>query len=82
MRNIIQIQEEYMETVNGGMDRWSHHRDGGHAGRIRSAAHKKALSAFLKIGFDPQVAEKMVRDAHDLLLLERAGVDDDLNHAS
>lgn len=81
MKTIIQIQDEYAETVSLGMDRWSHRRDGGHVSRIRRGAARKARKALLKFGFTDAQATQMIQDAHDVMKLERAGVDDDLNHA-
>lgn len=81
MKNFIQVQEEYAETVSLGMDRWSHRRDGGHLSRIRRGAARKARKAFLKFGFTDAQATQAIQDAHDVMMLERAAVDDDLNHA-
>ena len=81
MKNLIEIQQEYMDKVSSGMDRWSHRRDGGHAGRIRAAAFRRARAAFMKLGFSEKQAFSAIRDAHDVMLLERAAVDDELNHA-
>lgn len=78
-KTLTQIQEEYMETVSLGMDRWSHRRDGGHSGRIRGGASKKAHKALIKWGYTDVQARQIIRDAHDLMMLERAAVDDDLN---
>lgn len=81
MKTLIQIQQEYMDTVSAGMDRWSHRRDGGHAGRIRSGAYRRAFKALMAWGYTEEQARQCIQDAHDMMLLERAGVDDELNHA-
>ena len=81
MKNMIAIQQEYMETVSLGMDRWSHRRDGGHSSRIRHGAARKAHESLVKLGFTDEQAKQIIRDAHDMMLLERAGVDDPLNEA-
>jgi plasmid replication initiation protein len=81
MTNLISIQERYMETVSAGMDRWLHRRDGGHSGRIRAGAYRKARKALLRMGFTLSQVEAIIRDAHDVMLLERAAVDDPLNFA-
>lgn len=81
MKNLIEIQQEYMDTVSGGMDRWSHRRDGGHSGRIRGGAFKRAHKALTKWGFTDKQARQVIQDAHDQMLLERAAVDDPLNFA-
>lgn len=71
MRNLIQIQQEYMDTVSGGMDRWAHRRDGGHSHRIRGGAWRKAMKALLAWGYTEQQARQIIRDAHDVMTLER-----------
>lgn len=82
MKSLIQIQQEYMDTVSSGMDHWSHRRDGGHSDRIRHGAFRKAHKSLMKLGFTERQASMMIRDAHDVMLLERAAVDAPLNQGS
>ena len=79
MKTMIQIQQDYMDTVSAGRDRWMHRRDGGHSGRIQHGARRKAMRRLTAMGFTEPQARQIVQDAHDMMLLERAGVDDDLN---
>lgn len=85
-RNLIQIQQDYIDTVSAGIDRWQHRQlryrgslDAGHAGRIRSGAFRRAMKALLAWGYTDKQARQVIRDAHDVMLLERAAVDDPLN---
>jgi hypothetical protein len=68
---LIQIQERYIETVNAGVARWSHRKNGGHADRIRRGAHHKAQKQLLALGFTQEQAEQAIRDARDIANLER-----------
>jgi len=79
MKTLIQVQQEYMDTVSAGIDRWSHRRDGGHSGRIRTGAFRKAHKALMRFGFTDTQSRQIIRDAHDVMMLDRAGVDDTLN---
>ena len=81
MKNMIDIQQEYIDTVNAGMDRWSHRRCGGHSSRIRRGAYHKAYKALTRWGHTDEQAKQIIQDAHDMMLLERAAVDDPLNGA-
>lgn len=74
MKNLIEIQQEYMDTVSAGLDRWAHRKDGGHASRIRVGAARKALKALLKWGFTEAQARAAIQQAHDIMKLERASV--------
>ncbi len=83
MKTLTQIQQEYIDTCNTAMDRWSHRKGGGQSHRTIGAARKKAMTAFRKFGcFSEDQVRQMMRDAQDLLELERAAVDDELNHAT
>ncbi len=81
MKNLIQIQQEYIDTVSLGMDRWSHRKDGGHISRIKRGARHNAEKALAKLGFSKEMVDYQIKQAHDVMLLERASVDDELNHA-
>ena len=81
MRNLQNIQDEYIAACNTALDRWSHRRNGGHSHRSIRAARRKAESAIALWGFNTSQVKAIMRDANDILALERAAVDDDLNHA-
>ena len=81
MKNLQQIQDEYIAACNATLDRWSHRRNGGHSHRSMRAARRKMESAIIRWGYTPKQAAQIIRDADDILALERAGVDDELNHA-
>lgn len=81
MKTIIQIQQEYMDTVSAGIDRWSHRRDGGHSGRIRAGAWRRAHKALTALGFNDAQARDQIKQTHEVMELERACIDDELNHA-
>jgi len=81
MKNLQQIQDEYIAACNATLDRWSHRRNGGHSERSLRAARKRAANAILRWGFTPKQAAQIIRDADDILALARAAVDDELNHA-
>lgn len=81
--SLIEAQQEYIDTVNAGILRWSHRRGGGHSHRTRRGATNKLQSALLGAGFTAQQAIQAVKDARDMAELERntdAGVYDELNH--
>lgn len=70
--SLISIQQEYIETVNAGLARWSHRKNGGHSGRVRAGARHKMVRELARLGFDdPQIAAA-IKDASDMLTLERA----------
>jgi plasmid replication initiation protein len=71
MKTIIQIQEQYIETVNAGIARWSHRKDGGHSGRITRGAKRKADNELAKMGFATAEREQIIKDARDMAELER-----------
>lgn len=84
MFSLIKSQQEYIDTVNAGILRWSHRRGGGHAHRVTRGATHKLQAALLAAGFTAQQALQAVKDARDMAELERnenAGVYDELNHA-
>ncbi len=81
-RGLIRIQTDYIDTVSAGMDRWSHRRDGGHSGRIREGAWRRAYKSLIAWQYTDEQARRIIADAHEQMMLERAAVDDELNHAS
>lgn len=81
MRNLQQIQDEYIAACNAALDRWSHRVNGGHSHRSVRAARRKAERALSRWGFNANQIAAIMRDVNGMLALERAAVDDDLNHA-
>ncbi len=71
-QTLIGIQEEYVETLNAGMARWSHRKDGGHSQRISRGARHAAEKQLRKIGFtDEKQIAQIIQDARDMAALER-----------
>jgi hypothetical protein len=68
---LIQIQDRYVETVNAGIARWSHRKDGGHSDRIRRGAYHQAQKQLASIGFTSEQTEQAIKDARDMAELER-----------
>jgi hypothetical protein len=72
LKTLTQIQEEYIETINMGMQRWSHRKDGGHMSRISRGARHTAGKELRKLGFtDSKQIEQIITDARDMAALER-----------
>lgn len=70
-KTIIEIQQAYIDTVNAGISRWSHRKDGGHASRIMRGARRKAESELAKLGFATAERDQIIKDARDVAVLER-----------
>ena len=68
---LTQIQDQYIETVNAGIARWSHRKNGGHADRIRRGAFHKAEKQLNDLGFTPEQISQAIKDARDMAELER-----------
>lgn len=66
---LIGIQEEYMDRVSTANSRWSHRRDGGHAGRSRRAAYRQALKALRGLEYSETQARLAIKDAQDMVVL-------------
>jgi len=75
--NLIQIQDRYIERVNGAFNRWSHRskpawtKAGGHYSRIRGAAVREALRNLMKWGLTEEQARAAITQADDMAELER-----------
>jgi predicted Rdx family selenoprotein len=71
-QTLIGIQQEYIDTVNAGIARWSHRKKGGHAARISRGARHTAERKLHGLGFtdDKQIAQ-IIQDARDMATLER-----------
>jgi hypothetical protein len=71
-KTLIGIQEEYIETLNAGVARWSHRKDGGHSQRISRGARHAAEKSLRKIGYtDDRQITQIIQDARDMAILER-----------
>ena len=70
-KTLIQIQEEYIETINLGMQRWSHRKDGGHMSRISRGARHTAEKELRKLGYPEKQIAQILQDARDMAALER-----------
>jgi hypothetical protein len=68
---LIQVQEQYVDTVNAGLARWAHRKDGGHSSRICRGAYHKAQKQLLSLGFTQPQIEQAIKDARDMAELER-----------
>ena len=71
MHNLIGLQEEYIDTVNSGIDRWAHRRDGGHARRIQRGANRRIRAKLARLGFSEAEAEYALQQARDMAELIR-----------
>jgi hypothetical protein len=71
MQTLTEIQDEYIATVNAGLARWSHRKDGGHSSRILRGAYHKAKRELHRLGMDAEQIKNAIRDARDMAELER-----------
>jgi hypothetical protein len=71
MKSIIAIQQAYIDTVNAGIARWAHRKDGGHSGRISRGARHNADKDLARLGFATAQREQIIKDARDMAVLER-----------
>ena len=71
MKTLIEIQQEYIDTLNAGIARWSHRKDGGHASRISRGARHAAEKNLRKLGYPEQQIPQLIQDARDMAALER-----------
>jgi len=68
---LIAVQNEYIETINLGVQRWGHRKGGGHASRIQCGARRRAAKKLGKLGFTPIQTATVLRDAHEMAALLR-----------
>lgn len=69
---LIGIQQEYIDTLNAGIARWSHRKGGGHSSRISRGARHAAEKKLRQLGYsDQKQIDQTVRDARDMASLER-----------
>ena len=74
---LTSIQDDYIATINAGIDRWAHRPKaygiaGGHSNRILRGARHKAEERLRRIGFteQPQI-DQILKDARDMAALLR-----------
>ena len=71
-QTLIRIQEQYIETLNAGIARWAHRKDGGHSDRISRGARHTAEKQLRRLGFsDQKQIDQIIKDARDMAVLER-----------
>jgi len=70
-KNLIAIQDEYVETINTGIARWAHRKKGGHMPRIMRGARHKAEKALRQWGFNDRQIDAVIADAKDMAALIR-----------
>ena len=76
-QTLIGIQDEYVETVNAGIARWSHARKhysgdlGGHANRVANGARRVATKKLTKLGFSKEQGDVVLKDAWEMASLIR-----------
>lgn len=68
---LIDVQQDYMDTVNAGMARWGHRKALGHAARISRGARHAAEKRLRRLGFTDQQIAVLIKDARDMAELER-----------
>lgn len=68
---LIGIQEQYIETLNGGIARWPHRKEGGHSSRISRGARHAAEKKLRKLGYTESQIDQIIRDARDMATLIR-----------
>jgi hypothetical protein len=71
MKTLIELQECYIETLNAGIARWSHRKDGGHSARIARGARRKAETSLRKCGYSQGQIDAAIKDARDMAVLLR-----------
>ena len=77
-QTLIAIQEQYVETLNVGIERWAHRPKtpysvgGGHADRIARGARHKAEKQLRRLGHTDQTQiTSILNDARDMAALLR-----------
>lgn len=72
METLIGIQDKYVETLNAGIARWAHRRNGGHTSRISRGARHAAEKGLRRLGFtDGKQIDQIIQDARDMASLIR-----------
>jgi hypothetical protein len=69
--NLISIQDEYIATINAGIARWSHRKEGGHSSRILRGAYHQAERKLQRLGLTAEQIKQALHDAKDIAELER-----------
>jgi hypothetical protein len=76
-KTLTELQDEFVETVNAGIARWSHRHKlqwqvgGGHANRIYHGAVSKLKGGLEKWDYTPDQIEACTKDARDMAELVR-----------
>jgi hypothetical protein len=68
--SLIEIQEAYIARVAAAHSKISARTKGDRFHRTRTAARKDAIRQLTRKGFDEAGASLIVKDAHDMFLLE------------
>lgn len=71
METLIGIQDEYVETLNAGIARWAHRKDGGHSHRIARGARHLAEKKLRRLGFNEKQIGEAIQQARDVASLVR-----------
>lgn len=71
MPTMIEIQEAYIARVSAAHAKQGKRSAGLMFARTKGAARKEATKALLKTGYTEAQAAIIIRDAHDMFILER-----------
>jgi hypothetical protein len=70
MKSMTQIQDEYIDKVKAGIQRWSHRKNGGHTSRILRGARKRAEKQLFPLGFSEAQVRLIISEARQMAELE------------
>ena len=76
MTTMITIQEDYVARVTTAHGKITPRTKGDRFGKSRRAARKDATARLLRLGYTEAQAVQIVKDAHDMFLLEIASGED------
>lgn len=69
--SMIEIQQRYIDRVARAHAKQGKRSAGLVFARTKGAARKEATAALIKCGYSAEQAEVIVKDAHDMFVLER-----------
>lgn len=69
---MIEIQDAYIERVSVAHGKITARTQGHRFARCRAAARREAIRQLAKLGYAEEAAKQIVRDAHDIFILEMA----------
>jgi hypothetical protein len=69
--SMIEIQQRYIDRVAAAHAKQGRRSAGLMFARTKGAARKEATAALLKCGYTAEQAAAIVKDAHDVFILER-----------